>query len=464
MKGFGGVLLVFMLCALPASAGEPKTVTPEMAGAIQQGNVPAFTAAVSSADLANAVVQPGVTLLLALTDAGLTDFVRVLLDKGADANTRGPKGVTPLILALEQGRTDVAKLLLEKGASTDLRDSRGQAALCVATAKRDADLVTALLEHKAAVDVRCTEERTPFLIAVYGKNNAVAELLLAGGADVKARDLSGYSALHLAAKNMDLEWIQRLVGLGLDVNVPDLDDATPLDVLVGPPTPEENPARAWLLGKGAKPGAEGSAFRRAYHGILIDEEYSKVRALIRDKDYDVNRHLADGQTLLHLAWSHANSGAAEALVERGATPGMLTRDGRNGLHVLAARREHKGNIASLVSKLVTQYKLDLNLKDDAGATPVITAARACNPQVLESLLHFRADVRATDLDGEAAIHHAARCTDFTGNLLESLKAADADLNARDGRGRTPLDVARDAGNQRAFEILQGWGARSGQEQ
>jgi ankyrin repeat protein len=44
-----------------------------------------------------------------------------LIDKGADANTRGAKYITPLLLAADAGNYDVAKYLLNHGAQVDAR-------------------------------------------------------------------------------------------------------------------------------------------------------------------------------------------------------------------------------------------------------------------------------------------------------------------------------------------------------
>lgn len=45
--------------------------------------------------------------------------------------------------------------------------------------------------------------------------------------------------------------------------------------------------------------------------------------------------------------------------------------------------------------------------------------------------------------------------------VEALLRKDADMNARDSQGRTPLDIARLKGRTRAVEWLQTQGARAG---
>ena len=56
---------------------------------------------------------------------GHAEFIRLLLDYGADISLRGADGSDALFLASLNGHTDVVKLLLENGARPDTQEPDG---------------------------------------------------------------------------------------------------------------------------------------------------------------------------------------------------------------------------------------------------------------------------------------------------------------------------------------------------
>jgi ankyrin repeat protein len=54
---------------------------------------------------------------MAASGGGLTELVKLLLDKGANINAKSDDGTTALILAVRNGKPEVEKLLREKGAT-----------------------------------------------------------------------------------------------------------------------------------------------------------------------------------------------------------------------------------------------------------------------------------------------------------------------------------------------------------
>ena len=69
--------------------------------------------------------------------AGLPDFVRLLLARGADPNHRPPSGFGPLHHAAREGSLDAVRILLEAGANPRARSSNGRAPLYEVTFAAD---------------------------------------------------------------------------------------------------------------------------------------------------------------------------------------------------------------------------------------------------------------------------------------------------------------------------------------
>jgi ankyrin repeat protein len=76
---------------------------------------------------------------------GLDDFVRALVDRGADLEERTPGGLTSLLHALVFKRYGSVELLLRLGADTSATTSKGYDALGVATATKAPQSVISLL-------------------------------------------------------------------------------------------------------------------------------------------------------------------------------------------------------------------------------------------------------------------------------------------------------------------------------
>jgi ankyrin repeat protein len=135
------------------------------------------------------------------------DMVKLLLEKGASANTMTSTGIAALILAIQNDQSESVRLLLEKGADTSSKDWNGDAALILAI-KKSPDMVKLLLETGASANTISAGSMslrlprgTPALIVaiLYGQKESV-RLLLEKGADVESKDSDGNPALILAIK------------------------------------------------------------------------------------------------------------------------------------------------------------------------------------------------------------------------------------------------------------------------
>jgi len=190
---------------------------------------------------------------------GRTENVKLLLESGADVNTRDTNGDTPLIAAAFMGFNETIKLLLEKGAEVNAKNNLGSTALMEAATMNKPEAVEILLKSGAdtkatniagltALDAALRENHTemaqllrtgvlkrpaqpqptPYVALDDGLHQAVKEgnlskvrSLLAGGANVNARNKDGRTALILATMQGQADIVQALLNGGADPNAKD---------------------------------------------------------------------------------------------------------------------------------------------------------------------------------------------------------------------------------------------------
>lgn len=83
---------------------------------------------------------------------GDEQYLRFLLQKGADANLRDGKGNTPLLLAVTQGQADLIPILIAAKANPNLGNSAGETPLIRAVQRRDVTMIRTLLADGADPD------------------------------------------------------------------------------------------------------------------------------------------------------------------------------------------------------------------------------------------------------------------------------------------------------------------------
>jgi len=88
--------------------------------------------------------------------------VKLLLERGADIETRDDGGKTPLSSAAFPGRVDVVQVLLDSGADIETRDDGGKTPVSLAAKHERADVVRLLLDCGAHMDTPVKKVCHPF--------------------------------------------------------------------------------------------------------------------------------------------------------------------------------------------------------------------------------------------------------------------------------------------------------------
>jgi ankyrin repeat protein len=126
--------------------------------------------------------------------------VKMLLNEGADVNTRDINGRTPLHYAAARGHLDTVKFLVDRGADVNTRNVDGWTPLHEAAAWGHLDVVEFLLDRGADVNAKNIYGWTPLHYAAAWGHLDIAKLLLDRGADINAKNGDGKTPLDLAKK------------------------------------------------------------------------------------------------------------------------------------------------------------------------------------------------------------------------------------------------------------------------
>jgi len=159
----------------------------------------------------------GWTALMHAIFSQKTEVAKALLSAGADyqdAAAESADAVTPLILAAAGPRAELVQLLLDKKARPEARDAQGCRALHHASRRGNGGAVMALLTARAQLEKQDNEGRTPLLAAVYAGRAESVRILASKGADLKAVDLEGRGAKKLATAYEHDRVLKALAELG----------------------------------------------------------------------------------------------------------------------------------------------------------------------------------------------------------------------------------------------------------
>ena len=334
----------------------------------------------------------GTNTVFAFAKSGEEKALRRLLDATPQlVNQRDADGSTPLAYAAQAGRTNTLRLLLARGAGVDATNRLGMAPLWwAAWHSRDA-AVTMLLAAGANPNRADRSGVTALLAASLSGSTRLGVALLAGGARVEAADLATQStALHQAAMWGHADFVALLLDHGALPNAKDATGATPL----------HRAATGW---------SGVNAFREMKNraqGTLIAEDPA-----------------TNGVAITKVSSRQPASAQSDP-------PGSFPSGG--------------GEYAR-VAQLLLARKADLEATNQAGGTPLITAALFTNRPVAEVLLAGGARRDARDPRGLTPLAAAALKGDEA--LVSVLLEAGANPNLADRTGFTPLHTAVEHGHR-----------------
>ena len=287
-----------------------------------------------------------------------------------------------------------------------------------------------VLEEGIPVNSACAKGFTPLHIAVYFKNHAAMRALVELGGNVSAKNVNGTTPLILAAMKKVLYPTICLLDCGASLNERDHSGGTALLKA----TKHNTNSATLLLQRSADPRLVNDVGESPLYYAVQHKNPSLVQHLI-DANVDVNLQTKKkGRTALHMAVYKDNTFAVRQLCAAGADVHAVCMDGHTAVYV-AVFLGHWDVVYAL-----HESGASLHVADAAGCTLLHTAAKWGYNDVLLYLIRHNVDMhRRCIQDGSTALHAAVKNRHST--AVSMLCEANADVNAQDGQGYTPLAFA-----------------------
>lgn len=397
------------------------------------------------------------------------DGIKLLVEKGANINSRNEKGETPLHIAsvgnlvgrIEEDcgkdlgfwKPSCVQLLLDLGADPNALDNAGMSPFQKASSAPE--IMRILLQRGADLSVG---KMPPLFSAIHACDAETLKIILDMGASPNTKDIT--KACPVNHRVTDQERSALLCSCFLSYSSSGKRSSVPLVKL--------------LIEEGADVYAPLNDRETLIHYVFEHAEYPIINAFLEcsDKiDFNVRDQL--GRTVLLAAgdWTQALpdythwarepkvDGPVMRLLDCGADITAIDSEGRSALHHLLNNGEiEQDTILQFLERKPCQI-LSFQ-RDTKGFLPLHYALRTLRPPVCDVLVALGADLREPDPDGATALHHIAaqvlrvhQPEALLGNLSQEHPAnyfegclrlwqqylsLNGDINVRDAQGSPPL--------------------------
>ena len=371
-------------------------------------------------------------LHIALENDAPIEYIRYLIEAGADVNARNKNGDSPLFITVQKNRRDAGDLLLEKNADIFATNIQNNSPLRSALT-RGGEVQDWLINSKTLNSTDGSGNTPLHYAAEWHLNNAIVSLVQKGAKN-QAQNANGESAVYSAVKGGDdsPSTVNVLVSNGL---VLDSKDKLGRDNLGNTPL---HAAVKWnafntaktLIALGVDVDAQNLSGKTALSDACRSAKKDMAVLLIRS-GADINATDATGRTVLMDAISSNNEEMVKLLLSYKANVQVQEMSGRNAYHEAALT----GNVG--IINMIRKAGGNPLARDAAGDTPFSLVLNA-DISVIQAVLGN--DTTIADSDGNTPIHIAVSRHVGKKTLMQLLNMG-YPASQRNGKGVTALNEA-----------------------
>ena len=434
------------------------------------------------------------TALHYAAEGGHEDTVSLLLSRGSSVDPHDTSQLTPLSLAAFEGRAEVFRTLIKNGAKVSQKNNEhqtivSQVAQNPKTSSSHIEIVEILIDRGVDPNLCDSDKKSALHYAVIASNWRMVEVLLRCKADPFIKSNYLWNALHFAAQQKNEKVVRLLRDAEVDPLAPDDEGWTPMHVaamrgqvgvmeVLWKPEPkflssrttdgrnllhfacDEAGSMAWLLEHGAE--------------VLVNETDDSgvtpmmvVLALGSDPDiieknvdlllsHNADPRLRDNnkQTALHHAARGGSIKAARRIMNR-ALDTINFRDDEDLSAFQRAILSRNEEFAIMLLDYQDQARMNLDLQDGKGNTPLMMAAKNSQKELARKLIELGVATQLRNEQKETVLIRAIKNKDYP--MLEVLLAQGSPIcaNINDGGGADPtaLYAAAETGSYKIVQHL-----------
>ncbi|XP_071099034.1 uncharacterized protein, partial [Haliotis cracherodii] len=298
-----------------------------------------------------------------------------------DINCLGSQGRTAIMITALVAKPALFELLLSKKADITLTDDDNNTVLHHACQGGNYSIVNILIS-KININTSGKHGWTPVMVAAWAGRKDMFELLVKQNADLTLTDDYNDNVLHLACQGGSTAIVKCLVKLG-DVNRRGKNNSpesmhAARSVFSANKDPRE--------GNAPKEDIQSSTSPENDNAICVVGQSGKEVSVKQESGYfDINVRGRDDQTPLMRAVCRGDMDVYVFLLSCGADQTLVDKDGHTLLHLAAQHGQ-----LHMVKYIIDSF--DINTKDKAGLTPVMTSVASGNVAVFEYLRRRGADL------------------------------------------------------------------------
>jgi len=290
---------------------------------------------------------------------GNIDLMKTLIEKGVKYNNNA------MILAAQGGRGAATKLevyqyLESLGIKPNAVNANGENALHALARKPNQNaIISYFLSKGTDVNQADNDGNTPFMLAAgFNRDTTAINLFAAGVKNINQANKKGLTALAMATRNNSADVMQYLIAKGANVNTVDKEGNNLAYYWLQSYSPFALLGREGGRPEGGRPeGAPNGGGRPQELSALKADAFNAKMQVLQDKGFNITTPQKDGSTLYHLAIT------------------------KNDLGLL---------------KRIEPLKVDVNVKNKEGLTPLLKAAMVAKDDIiLKYLLSIGAKKEAT---------------------------------------------------------------------
>lgn len=378
-------------------------------------------------------------------------------------------GATPLMFAIFKNNSRIVKQLIDRGADVRAKDNEGNSVFLYACGFGDGNIIRMLLQK----DKTIVNDKTPngnlnglHYAAAFNNLNTINFLVKNVDMNINDRDSNGCTALYYAAYYQKQDAYNLLIKLGANKDIGDNYGVTPEYILSGGSSAidldnkEDNNTNTYN---------ENMFIAR----VIQTSDTNALRDIMMYSNFNMNSIIMAYETPLTYAIHLDKYDMVDELLS-------YRKNNTNIINIETSyipadevyfnedRAEFRGNVylgdvsplqyaifqnnTNIINTLL-HYGADINRKDSLGDNALMYAARFSTAEVIDTILNYSSNsYRVVDIYGNTPLHNASSLGN-TNALISLMNRTPININIQNIDGDTPLHLAVKNNNSNTYRFL-----------